>query len=83
MLDITMPVMTGLSMLEKLRQDTWGSNVPVMVLTNRDDSFNISEMLHNKTSGYYIKADNKLNDIIKEVKERLPIIQRTYRAEKQ
>jgi DNA-binding response OmpR family regulator len=82
-LDITMPVMNGLSMLEKLRQDKWGNSVPVMVFTNRDDSSNISNMMHNRTSGYYIKADSKLNDIIEEIKERLPIIQRTYLIERQ
>jgi DNA-binding response OmpR family regulator len=82
-LDITMPVMDGLSMLEKLRQDTWGSNVPVMVLTNRDDSANISAMMNNKVMRYLIKEDNKLDEIAREIKAMLPVIQRTYPNNKQ
>jgi DNA-binding response OmpR family regulator len=78
LLDITMPVMNGLSMLEKLRQDSWGSNVPVMILTNRDDSANMSAMMSNKITKYYIKADNKLGDIANEIKDMFPAIQRTY-----
>jgi DNA-binding response OmpR family regulator len=77
-LDITMPVMDGFTMLKKLRQDKWGSKVPVMILTNRDDSANISAMMNNKINKYYIKADNKLDDIAKEIKDMLPVIQRTY-----
>lgn len=77
-LDITLPVMDGLSMLKSLRQDKWGSNVPVMILTNRDDSTNMSAMMNNKITGYFIKADNKLSDIVKEIQEMLPAMQRTY-----
>ena len=78
-LDITMPVMNGYSMLEKLRQDNWGSKVPVMILTNRDDAVNISAMMNSKhINKYFIKADNKLDDIAREIKDMLPVIQRTY-----
>jgi two-component system cell cycle response regulator len=82
-LDITMPVMDGLSMLEKLRQDTWGSNVPVIILTNRDDSVNISAMMNNNVVRYLIKDESKLHDIAKEIREMLPIIERTYPKDKQ
>jgi len=78
-LDITMPVMDGLSMLKTLRQDQWGNNVPVMVLTNRDDSANISGMMNNKVFRYFIKEENKLEDVAKEIKEMLPVIERTYK----
>lgn len=78
LLDITMPVMDGNMMLEKLRQDSWGSKVPVMILTNRDDSSNISAMINSKINKYFIKSDERLEDIIREIKEMLPVIQRVY-----
>src|SRR5258706_3077762 len=34
LLDIILPQLDGLSVLEQLRQDEWGKNVPVIMLTN-------------------------------------------------
>lgn len=34
LLDLMMPKMDGTSMMEKLREDTWGKNVPIIILTN-------------------------------------------------
>ena len=35
LLDILMPVMDGLTMMQKLRENTtWGKTVPIMLLTN-------------------------------------------------
>ncbi|MDZ7744681.1 MAG: response regulator [Candidatus Saccharibacteria bacterium] len=40
LLDLRMPVMSGDDMLEKLRQEDWGANIRVIVLTNisRDEA---------------------------------------------
>ncbi len=37
LLDILMPVMDGMTMLGKLREDSWGKEVPVILLTNLSD----------------------------------------------
>jgi two-component system alkaline phosphatase synthesis response regulator PhoP len=34
LLDIIMPVMDGITMLKKLRDDEWGRSVPVIILTS-------------------------------------------------
>src|SRR5258708_6807474 len=34
LLDILMPKMDGMTMLTKLREDSWGKTVPVIILTN-------------------------------------------------
>jgi len=33
-IDLMMPVMDGLTMLKKLRQEEWAKNIPVTILTN-------------------------------------------------
>lgn len=44
LLDIAMPKMDGTSVMEKLRVDPWGKNVPIIILTN----LNIDGKLLNK-----------------------------------
>jgi response regulator RpfG family c-di-GMP phosphodiesterase len=72
-LDIRMPVMDGIAMVKKLRQDKWGSDAAVMVLTNVGDSENVSTLMNDKITNFYVKTDWKLEDIVKQVKERLPL----------
>lgn len=43
LLDILMPVMDGLGMLEKLRQDEWGKNADVILLTNLNDAERVAK----------------------------------------
>lgn len=71
LLDIRMPVMNGIEMLEKLRQDKWGNSAAVIVLTNAGDTENISASMNNKVINFYVKSDWKLEDIVKSVKEKL------------
>lgn len=78
LLDVNMPVMNGIEMLEKLRMDTWGAEVPVMILSNVESSASISAGLSHRVSKYYIKADWRLEDLVKEVKEMLDRIQKVY-----
>jgi|ERR1700722_100828 len=67
-LDIRMPVMDGLTMLKKLREDIWGKDVHVTILTNLDDSTSISNALDEKLSRYLIKSDSTLSSVMEEVK---------------
>jgi DNA-binding response OmpR family regulator len=68
LLDIKMPVMDGHEMLSKLRQDPWGQNVKVIMLTSMDDVKNIGEAHQGDITGYIIKAHSSLEDIINKVK---------------
>ena len=74
LLDITMPVMDGNIMLDKLRQDKWGSTAPVIVLTNRDDAQSITSSLNNNVTWYHIKVDLKLDEFVSEVRDILQTI---------
>jgi DNA-binding response OmpR family regulator len=71
LLDLLMPVMSGMEALKKIRSDTWGAKVPVIILTNlsatKEDL--IQDMVKSKPLYYLIKSDWKLEDVIKKIQE--------------
>lgn len=73
LLDIVMPVMDGMTMLKKLRADTYGKNVPVILLTNLNESEKIAEAVESGVYDYLLKTDWKIEDVVKRTKERLQI----------
>lgn len=73
LLDIIMPKMDGLTMLERLRRDKWGKNVPVIVLTNLSDETKVTEAIKNKSFDYLIKSDWHIEDVVEKVRQRLSL----------
>lgn len=71
LLDIIMPVMDGITMLYKLRQDDWGKTVKIILLTNLSDPGKITETVTKKVNGYLVKSDWKIADVVKQVKKKL------------
>ena len=71
LLDLRMPNMGGMEMLEKLRSDEYGKNAKVVILTNVDDYQNVADALHNQTKEYIVKSDTSLKSIIDRVKAHL------------
>jgi DNA-binding response OmpR family regulator len=71
LLDIIMPKMDGLTMLQRLRKDSWGRGVKVVILTNLSDGESLSQALEGRAFDFLIKSDWKLEDVIKKVKARL------------
>ncbi len=71
LLDITMPHMNGLQMLHALRKDTWGKDVPVLLLTNADDPTHIVKGIELKSSDYLIKSQTSLETIVKTIRQHL------------
>lgn len=73
LLDIVMPEMDGMTVLRKLREDTWGKTVPVILLTNlsaTEESI-IEEMVKYAPSHYLVKSDWKIKDVVEKIKETL------------
>lgn len=68
-LDIIMPKMDGLVVLQKMRESDWGKNVPVMILTNVSENEKLAKALEIGVDDYKIKADVKLTDIVESVKK--------------
>jgi DNA-binding response OmpR family regulator len=76
LLDILMPKMDGMIMLQKLRLDEWGEKVPVIILTNvnPNSSTLINSVLQNEPAYYLVKSEVKLEGIVDKVKEVLKIV---------
>jgi len=71
LLDIVMPKMDGLSLMKKIRDDKWGSNVPIVLLTNLSDAEKVSEAAKYGVYDFLVKTDWRLDDIVALVKEKL------------
>jgi DNA-binding response OmpR family regulator len=71
LLDIVMPKMDGITVLKKLRQDKWGKNVPVIVLSNLNTAEAVEKSLENGAYDYLVKVDYSLDDLAAIVKKKL------------
>lgn len=71
LIDILLPKLDGLEMLKKIREDKWGKDVPVLLLTNLGDMDKISEAVQIGITGYLVKSDWKLEDVVKKVRDAL------------
>ncbi len=70
-LDLLMPEMDGLTMIKKLREDEWGKNVPVIILTNvnPDTNSTLQAIVANQPAYYFVKSDIKLDHLVEKVNE--------------
>jgi len=71
LLDIIMPVMDGMTMLTKLREDVWGADAKVFILTNLSDTKKVADAITQGSYDYLVKTDWTLEDIIIRIRERL------------
>jgi DNA-binding response OmpR family regulator len=71
LIDILMPKMDGMTMLKKLREDEWGKNIPVMILTNLSDVEKIAEAVEDGICNYLVKTEWSLEEIVKKVNKLL------------
>lgn len=69
LLDLVMPKMDGIEMLKKLREDEWGKNAKVIVLTLLDKVDYVAETMKNNIYGYLVKTDLGLDDIVKKIQD--------------
>lgn len=72
--DIQMPRMTGLEALKEVRQDPWGKNVPVVLLTNIGDVRNVAGALELQAYDYLIKSDMSLDDVVHVVRRKFSTV---------
>lgn len=68
LLDLLMPKMDGMEMLQKLKSDSETRDIPVVILTNLSDYEQISEALSLGARDYLVKANYKLEDLLEKVK---------------
>ncbi len=74
LLDLMMPVMDGLTMLEKLRNDQiYGKNAAVILLTNINDPEKVALATEAGSYDFLVKSDWNIEDVVKKIKGRLGI----------
>jgi DNA-binding response OmpR family regulator len=71
LLDIIMPVMDGMTMLKKLREDKWGKEAKVFMLTNLSDTEKVADAIAQGSFDYLVKTDWTLEDIIARIRKKL------------
>ena len=67
MLDVELPNMRGGMILGKIREDAWGKNVPVIVLSSNENTWSVADIISKGAYEYLLKSDWKLEDIIAKV----------------
>jgi two-component system response regulator MprA len=67
-LDIELPSMRGGMILGKLREDAWGKNVPVLVLSSNATAGSIADIMSKGSYEYLLKSDWKLEDVVTKAK---------------
>lgn len=74
LLDILMPRMDGLTMMQKLRaQDAWGKKVPIILLTNlspNEDKI-MKRITEDEPTYYLVKSNSPISDVLEKIRERL------------
>lgn len=71
LLDIIMPVMDGMAMLDKLRKDSWGKTANVIILTNLTDTEKTVKSQKLGIFDFWIKCDMSISSIVNGVKQKL------------
>jgi DNA-binding response OmpR family regulator len=71
LLDVLMPVMDGLTMMQKLRENkSWNKDTPIIFLTNLSEHEEkiIKSVNENKPAYYLVKSDWSLSSIVEKAK---------------
>ncbi len=69
LLDILLPGMDGMAVMKKLRQDSWGKTVPIMLITNLSASPKILQgVVEDRPVFYLEKSGWSIREIIDKVR---------------
>ncbi len=71
LLDLQMPEMTGDEVLEKIRKEPWGADVPVIILTNLGAEEAPKSIKSLGIHSYIVKAESTPRQVVQRVKEAL------------
>ena len=67
LLDIMMPKLDGWGMLGQLRQDHWGKDAKVIMLTVLEDVSDIARAMEKESFDYIVKTQHSLDEIVTQV----------------
>lgn len=69
LLDIKLPDIDGVDVLQLLKKDHQTSGIPVIVLTNMSDEATVSRILQAGGTNYLVKTDWSITDIAQKIAE--------------
>lgn len=73
LLDVQMPRMNGVEVLEIVRKNEWGKNIPVIILTNLDEEDSPQKLRALGIHSAIVKANSTPRQVVQKVKEALNI----------
>ena len=71
LLDLQMPEMTGDEVLERIRKESWGKDIPVIILTNLGAEEAPRSLKSLNIHSYIVKAEFTPRQVVQSVKEAL------------
>lgn len=74
LLDVLMPVMDGLTMMDSLRnKNQYGKKVPIILLTSLSPNEEqiMNEIVKGEPAYYLVKSECKPSDVVEKIRERL------------
>jgi two-component system response regulator RpaA len=70
LLDLLIPKMDGMTLMKKLREDHWGQNVPIIILTNLNINDKINQGIREDHPTYFfMKTEITPSGVVDRVKE--------------
>lgn len=73
LLDLILPYLDGISLLDRIKNDARGKKIPVLVLSNLDDANKVKESRRQGISDYLVKTAWTLDEILEKVKNTLSV----------
>jgi len=71
LLDLILPKIHGLEVLEKIKKDPETKNIPVIILTNIEGAKDVERALELGATTYLVKTSYALKDIVNKIKKTL------------
>lgn len=69
LLDLILPELDGMTVMQKLRHDVWGKAVPIILLTNLSANDHIMRgVVNDEPAHYLIKTNLTVQDVVEKVK---------------
>lgn len=73
LLDIVMPKMDGITMMQRLKKDKEYKKIPIVILTNLGTTEDAERAIKQGAYDFLIKAEWKLEDVIKKIRKILKV----------
>jgi len=71
LLDLILPKIDGFEVLKRIKENQETKNIPVIILTNLEESVDVGKSLELGATTYLVKSDHSLDDILTKVKQTL------------